>query len=78
MLMKQNVNNDVTKDSPIRNTFSRNNIIVCFKATFLLCHKISSNRETAKQQPTKGSDFLCSPHDISVALNIRIVFTIKD
>ena len=55
----------------------KNIIIVCFKATFLLCYKISSNRETAKQQPTKGSNFLYSPHDISIALNIRIVFTIK-
>ena len=27
----------------------KNIIIVCFKATFLLCYKISSNRETAKQ-----------------------------
>ena len=55
-----------------------NIIIVCFKATFLLCYKISSNRDTAKQQPTKGSNFLCSPHGISVALNIKIVFTIKE
>ena len=53
-------------------------MIFSFKATFLLCYKILSNRETTKQQPTKGLSFLCSTHDISVALDIGIVFPIKE
>ena len=61
--------------------FLRKNIIkVCFKAIFFLCYKISSNRETEKQLANKGFKFSMwnFPHGISVALNIRIVFTIKE
>ena len=65
---------------PLHNTFfeKKNIIMFCFKATFFLCYKILSNRETTKQQPTKGSSFLRSPHGIFAALNIGIVFTIKE